>query len=264
MPPKKTKKKDKIYIFDTTLRDGDQCPGAAMNAGQLAVRLGLSGWPAVAEEMIIERDIRLNDGIGCRYHVQHVLSAGSIGIIRQARQAGAPVTAEVSPHHLLLTEDACAGYNTMAKMNPPLRSADDIEALKTAVADGTVTVLATDHAPHHHDEKSVEFSCAPFGVVGLETAVSLCLDRLVHGGVIDLRRMIELFTTGPCDILRLDKGRLRKGGDADITVLDTERLVTVNPQEFASKGLLRPLAGAELKGAPVMTIYDGRVVFDAR
>ena len=164
----------------------------------------------------------------------------------------------------MLTDEAVREYDTDAKMNPPLRSERDRAELVEALADGTVDAIATDHAPHNVDEKRVEFSRAPFGVVGLETAVSLCLDRLVHGGVIGLERMVELFTTGPARILGLDRGRLVEGADAEVTVIDLERRVRVEPRTFESKSRNTPFAGWELRGAPVMTIVGGRVAHDAR
>jgi dihydroorotase len=173
-------------------------------------------------------------------------------------------TCEVTPHHLVLTDAAVADYDTNAKMNPPLRDETDRKALLKAIADGTVDAIATDHAPHHVDEKGVEFSRAPFGIVGLETAVSICLDRLVHGGVIPLSRLVELMSVGPARILRLQRGTLRPGSDADVTVLDLDRRIVVDPSKFLSKSRNTPFAGWRLRGAAVMTLVGGRVVHDAR
>jgi dihydroorotase len=170
----------------------------------------------------------------------------------------------VTPHHLVLEQSAVAGYDTNAKMNPPLRTEPDRAALVEALADGTVDAIATDHAPHHADEKCVEFSLAPFGVVGLETAVSLALDRLVHEGRLPLTRLVELFTTGPARVLRLDKGTLAVGVDADLTVLDVDREFKVDPEAFRSKSANTPFGGWTLRGGPVMTIVGGRIVHDAR
>jgi len=184
--------------------------------------------------------------------------------VREGKKRGIHVTCEVTPHHFLLTHEAVVGYDTDAKMNPPLRTEQDRDRLLQALVDGTVDAIATDHAPHHADEKCVEFSMAPFGVVGLETAVSLCLDRLVHAKVLPLSRMVALFTTGPAGVLRLDKGTLAPGKDADVTVLDLERTVTVEPKEFKSKSHNTPFKGLKLKGAPILTVVGGKVIHDAR
>jgi dihydroorotase len=198
--------------------------GAAMHAGEIATRLGLTGWPRVAEELIIDRDIRLARAAGCRYHVQHISSGDSVDLVRRARAAGQLVTAEASPHHLLLTHEACEGYNTAAKMNPPLREAADVRALREAVADGTITVLATDHAPHTSDEKALPFEEAPFGIIGLQTALPLYAEALVESGAIGWPRLIALLTLEPARLCNLDRGglgQLRVGGPADLTSRNT-------------------------------------------
>ncbi len=255
-------------IFDAPIIDHCEDPslvnGGVVNEGEISTSLGLRGWPAVAEEVMVQRDIFLADYTGGSVHLAHLSAARSVDLVRRAKRGKASVTCEVTPHHLVLTELAASGYDTNAKMNPPLRSEADRKGLLKAVADGTVDAIATDHAPHHVDEKSIEFSRAPFGIVGLETAVSLCLDRLVHAGVIGLARMVELFTTGPARILRLDRGTLAPGADADVTVLDTNRRVTVDPAKFLSKSCNTPFAGWSLHGAPVMTLVGGRIVHDAR
>jgi dihydroorotase len=235
---------------------------AAMNAGPLAVRLGLAGWPAVAEEVIIERDVRLNTGIGCRYHVQHASTAGSTEIVRRARRAGAPVTAEVSPPHLPLTEEACAGYNTLAKMNPPLRTAADVKALKEAVADGTITVLATDHAPHPMDTKRTDFASASFGVVGIDCALPLYARALIEGGVLDWPQMIAMMTDQPARVVGLDRlglGRLAAGGPADITVIDPLVQWTVDVRDFGSAGRNCPFDGWPVQSRAVAVVVEGRL-----
>src|SRR5207249_4984157 len=189
--------------------------GGVMNEGVTALRLGLHGIPAAAEEVMLARDIALVELTGGRLHVAHVSTAGSVALLRDAKARGLAVTAEVTPHHLFLTEEAVAGYGTNAKMAPPLRNARDIEALRAALADGTIDALATDHAPHHHDEKEVEFEQAANGVVGLETALPLAL-RLVADGVLDLPALVARMTVGPARILGLRYGvsrpRLRRGG----------------------------------------------------
>lgn len=254
-------------IFDVPIIDHCEEPalvdGGVMNEGALSTALGLRGWPNAGEDLCVQRDILLAQDTGGHFHVAHMSTRRAAEFVRRGKEQGVRVTAEVTPHHLILTEAAVAAYDTDAKMNPPLRAEADRAALLAALVDGTIDVIATDHAPHHPDEKRVEFSQAPFGIVGLETAVSLCLDRLVRPGSLSLRRMIELFTTGPADVLRLDKGRLGVGVVADLTVLDLDREVTVDPKRFASKARNTPFAGWKLRGAPRMTIVEGQIVFDA-
>lgn len=240
--------------------------GASMHAGEISVRLGLTGWPRAAEEIIIERDIRLNRGIGCHYHVQHISSGESVEIVRRARAAGQPVTAEASPHHLTLTHEACDGYNTAAKMNPPLREKKDVEALRAGVADGTITVLATDHAPHSQDEKALPFEEAPFGIVGLETALPLYVEALVHTGLIDWPRLIAMMTIEPARLCGLDKkglGQLKVGGPADVTIIDPAAEWTIRASEFASRSKNTPFDGRRVKGRAVATIVGGQVKYEA-
>lgn len=240
--------------------------GASMHAGPIAVRLGLTGWPRAAEEVIIERDLRLNRGVGCRYHVQHISSAGSVELVRRARRAGEPVTAEASPHHLLLTHDVCEGYNTLGKVNPPLREAHDVRALVEGVADGTITVLGTDHAPHSSDEKALPFEEAPFGFVGLETALGLYAEALVHSGAIPWKRLIALMTLEParlCGLESLGLGQLAVGGPADVTLIDPELPWTITRQTFVGRSRNSPFIGRAVRGGPVMTIARGMVTWDA-
>jgi len=236
--------------------------GSVMNSGALATRLGLTGWPAVAEDLIIERDVRLNRTIGCRYHVQHLSTAGAAEIVRRARADGQPVTAEASPHHLLLTEDACAGYDTRAKMNPPLRTQKDVDALRAAVADGTITVLATDHAPHTDDEKSQPFDTAPFGIIGLETALALYAEALVHSKLIAWPRMIELMTINPARLCNLDQrglGALKVDGPADITLIDPDARWTIAAKDLKGKCRNTPFLGRQVRVRAVMTMVNGRI-----
>ena len=236
--------------------------GSVMNSGALATRLGLTGWPAVAEDLIIERDVRLNRTIGCRYHVQHLSTAGAAEIVRRARADGQPVSAEASPHHLLLTEEACAGYDTRAKMNPPLRSQKDVDALRAAVADGTITILATDHAPHTDDEKSQPFDSAPFGIIGLETALALYAEALIHTKLIDWPRMIELLTINPARLCNLDQrglGSLQVNGPADITLIDPDARWTISTNDLKGKCRNTPFLGRAVRGRAVMTMVHGRI-----
>jgi dihydroorotase len=234
--------------------------GAAMNAGPLQARLGLGAWPAVAEELMLERDVTLNRAIGARYHAQHLSCAGSAEIIRGARAAGQPVSGEASPHHLLLTDDACDGYNTTAKMNPPLRTAADVQALRAAVADGTIDVLATDHAPHSDAEKARDFANAPFGIIGLEHALPLYREALVDSGAIGWPRLVELLTLQPARLLGLDAmgiGTLRVGAPGDVTVIDPDAAWTVDPAHGASRSRNTPFAGRRLRGRAVAVFVDG-------
>lgn len=253
-------------------QDSSLTVGASMHAGDVSIRLGLTGWPRVAEEIIIERDVRLNASIGCAYHVQHLSSAGSVEIVRAARAAGQPVTAEASPHHLLLTHEAVGGpdgfgYDTSAKMNPPLRELADIVAIKEGIADGTITVLATDHAPHSVEEKARPFEEAPFGIIGLETALALYAEALIKPGVIDWPRMIAMMTIEParlCGLNRLGLGTLAVGGPADVTVIDPEMEWTVRLEDLEGKSRNTPFLGRRLKSRSVATIAGGHVRHERR
>lgn len=236
--------------------------GGVMNAGPLATRLGLGGWPAVAEEVVIERDVRLNRDIGCRYHVQHISSGGSAEIIRRARQAGQPVSGEVSPHHLLLTEDACDGYDTMAKMNPPLRTQRDIGQLKEAVADGTITVLATDHAPHLPETKATDFAAASFGIVGLDCALPLYAKALIEDGVLDWPRMLAMMTINPARLAGLDRrgiGRLAVNSPADVAIIDPDLGWTIDTPDFRTAGRNCPFQGWNVRGRAVAVFVNGQM-----
>ncbi|MEQ8770529.1 MAG: dihydroorotase [Phycisphaerales bacterium] len=236
--------------------------GAAMHAGSVAAALGLGGWPREAEELIVERDIRLNRAVGCRYHVQHVSSGGTVEILRRARAEGQPVSGEASPHHLHLTHEACDGYNTLAKMNPPLREHADVDALRAGVADGTITVLATDHAPHAAEEKSAAFADAPFGIIGLETALALYAEALVHAGAVDWPRLIELMTVEPAKLCGLDAkglGSLTVGGPADVAVIDPDLSWTFTEAECAGKSANSPFLGRSLRGRAIATVAGGVV-----
>ncbi|HNZ96067.1 MAG TPA: dihydroorotase [Thermoanaerobaculia bacterium] len=230
-----------------------------MHEGEWSTRLGLPGIPGLAEEVMVARDLLLLAETGGRYHVMHLSTARCLELVREGKRRGLGVTCEVTPHHLLLTDQAVAEttFSTNVKMNPPLRSEADRQALLAGLADGTVDALASDHAPHHADEKDVEFSAAPFGIVGLETMVSLALDRLVRPGVIGLGRFVELLTAGPARILGLETGTLAPGRPGDLTLLALDREVTVDPPAFRSKGRNTPFAGWKLRGAPVGTILGG-------
>ena len=223
--------------------------------------LGLRGLPAAAEEMIAARDVVLSGCTGAPVHLAHLSTRGAVRVVRDGKSRGVSVTCEVTPHHLTLTDDRLVGYDTNYKMNPPLREAADIEGLLDGVRDGTVDCIATDHAPHHYDEKDVEFDGAPFGVIGLETAVSVCLDRLVHAGHIPLVRLVELLSVNPASILRVPGGTLGVGVPADITVLAPDLAVTVDPAAFRSLARNTPFDGWVLRGGVAATLVGGRVVY---
>ncbi|MDP3937986.1 MAG: dihydroorotase [Deltaproteobacteria bacterium] len=232
-----------------------------MNEGLVSTRLGLTGVPTQAEEIMVARDILLAEMTGVRLHIAHISTAGSIRMLRDARDRGVDVTAEATPHHLTLTEEAVTGYRPDAKMAPPLRSEADVRALREAVADGTVEVIATDHAPHSPVEKEVEFDEAPNGIIGLETALPLVL-KLVREGALGLERALHALTAAPALILRLDKGHLAEGADADITIIDPDLEFEFDPTRFYSKSRNTPFGGWKLRGRAVRTIVGGRTVFD--
>jgi dihydroorotase len=244
------------HCEDPTLK-GD---GVA-HEGYHASRLGLRGIPGEAEEIWVERDITLAGLTGGRFHVAHLSTAGSLRAVRAGKARGIAVTCEVTPHHFILTDEELEGYDTNVKMNPPLREARDRDEMIRGIVDGSVDVLATDHAPHHQDEKGVEFDRAPFGIVGLETAVSLSFDRLVHPGLISLRRFVELWSVNPARVLGVRGGSLGEGQPADISILAPGLSVTIDPAKFVSRGRNTPFGGWTLKGGVAATIVGGRVVY---
>ena len=246
-------------------QDHQLSEGGVMNEGPTATRLGLLPWPREAEEMIVERDVRLNKSIQARYHAQHLSSGGSAAILRRARAEGIRCSGEASPHHLLLTDEACDGYDTQAKMNPPLRTRRDIAELKAAIADGTIDVLATDHAPHTAAEKARDFASAPFGIIGLDCALPLYAKALVEDGVIGWPRMIELMTRTPAELCGLDAiglGSLKVGAPGDVTVIDPAMEWTIDVERFASKSRNCPFHGWKVRGRAVMTVVSGKVGFE--
>jgi len=255
--------------FDLTVIDHCEEPtlahGAAMNEGTVSTLLGLRGAPAAGEAIMVERDVLLAELTGGKVHIAHASAAASVDAVRRGKARGVRVTAEATPHHLLLVDAAVkdSGYDTSTKMNPPLRAEADRQALIEGLRDGTIDCIATDHAPHTVDDKKVEYDQAAFGVVGLETAVSLCLDRLVGAGILELAQLVSLLSTRPARVLGLPGGTLAPGSPADVTVLDLDRRVKVDPARFQSKGRNTPFAGWTLKGGPVLTVVDGRVVFSA-
>jgi len=232
--------------------------GGSMNEGLLSHTLGLRGIPRAAEETMVFRDAALAELTGGRLHIAHVSTKGSVEIIREAKARGVRITAETCPHYFSITEDAAEGYNTNAKVNPPLRTRADIEAIKEGLKDGTIDAIATDHAPHHRNEKMREFDQAPPGISGLETSLSLSLS-LVEAGVLTMEGLVEKMALNPSRILGLDSGTLKAGGRADITIIDLKRNFNVDSQLFVSKGKNTPFDGWLLKGAPVVTIFGGKV-----
>jgi dihydroorotase len=238
--------------------DATLSEGGVMNEGLMSLTLGLKGIPAEAEQIMIFRDILLAELTGGKLHIAHVSTEGSVKLIRNAKRRGVNVTAETCPHYFTLTEDAVKDYDTNAKMNPPLRTERDIEAIKEGLRDGTIDVIATDHAPHHRDEKMKEFDLAPFGISGLETALGLSL-RLVGEGTLTMDQLIEKMAHNPARVLNIDKGTLKVGSGADIVVLDRNKEFKVEPERFISKGKNTPFKGWVLKGMSVVTICKGKV-----
>jgi len=236
--------------------------GGAMNSGAVAVRLGLPGIAASGEEIMLRRDLELVKRTGARYHAMHISSAGSVEIIRQAKAQGLPVTAEATPHHLLLTDASCMGYDPNFKMNPPLRSAGDVEALRLGVADGTIDCLATDHAPHAKEEKEMEFALAPFGIISMDCALALYAKALVHRGLMDWPDMLARLTVNPAKIIAPTLGLLQEASPADITIIDPKKRWTVNVNKFASKARNCPYHGWRLKSRVTTTIVGGEVKFE--
>jgi dihydroorotase len=237
--------------------------GGVMHEGYYSTLLGMAGIPAASEETLVARDVILAALTKSHVHIAHASTAGAIDAVRRARAAGVHVTCEVTPHHIALGDDAVQSFSTNLKMNPPLRSPEHREAIVEGIADGTVDAIATDHAPHHFDEKNVEFDLAPFGVIGLETAFAVCYGRLVLEKVIKLERLIDLFSCGPARIFNLPGGTLRAGSLGDVTLLDLKARYQVT-NTFRSKASNSPFIGATLIGRPVATVVGGVVKFDLR
>ncbi len=237
--------------------------GGAMNEGIVSARLGLKGIPAEAEEIYVIRDMLLARRTGGHIHLCHLSTKGSVELVRWGKERGINVTTEVCSHHISLTEDAVEGYNTNAKMNPPLRTAADVAALQEGLADGTIDLLVTDHAPHHYDEKEREFADAPNGIVGLETALGINCTYLLHRGILSMSQMIDAMSCKPARVFHLPGGTLSRGALADVTVFDPMHQWTVDAARFKSKGRNTPYGGHTLTGAARITIVDGRVVYRA-
>lgn len=235
--------------------------GGCMNEGFVSTQLGLQGVPAAAEDVMVARNLALAELTGARLHLAHLSTAGSVRMVREAKARGIKVTAEACPHHFMLTEEAVCGYNTHAKMNPPLRTGADVQAIKEGLRDGTIDVIATDHAPHAAQEKQQEFAAAPNGIVGLETAWPLTL-TLVEEGVLSLEAAIAKLTTAPAKAFSLKKGTLAPGTDADVTISDLREGWEVDPARFRSKSRNTPFAGWKVKGRVTTTIVGGRIVHE--
>jgi dihydroorotase len=233
--------------------------GGVMNEGLVSLLLGLPGMPAAAEDVMIGRDIALTEATGGRLHVMHVSTAGGVALIRDAKRRGARVTAEACPHHFTLTDESLRGFDSNYKMSPPLRTAADVEAIIEGLVDGTIDCIATDHAPHAREKKMLELDRAPFGILGLETAVGLSVTRLVATGRIGWPRLIEAMSTLPARILGINRGTLRPGAVADITLIDPERSWQVDVGSFQSKSVNSPFHGWTLRGRAVATIVGGRI-----
>lgn len=234
-----------------------------MHEGVTSMQLGLRGSPPMAEEIIVEREIALSSWTGHPVHIAHVSTAGSVRIIREAKERGCLVTAETAPHYFTLSEEAVAGFDTNTKVNPPLRSQKDVAAIREGLRDGTLDAIASDHAPHSTLEKDVEYDNAAFGIIGLETSLPLTLG-LVHAGVLTLAQALARYTINPARILHIPQGRLGPGADADITIIDPELEFTVDKNSFRSKSRNCPFHGRRLRGRAVYTIVSGAVVFSLR
>lgn len=252
-------------MFDMPILDHCEDPSlkgdGVAHEGFEASRLGLKGIPGQAEELWVERDVTLAGMTRGRVHICHLSTRGSLRAVRSGKDRGIAVTCEVAPHHFTLTDEALEGYDTNVKMNPPLRERADRDELLRGLADGSVDVIATDHAPHHRDEKHVEFDRAPFGITGLETAISLSLDRLVHSGLLGLSRLVELMAVNPARILRVSGGTLSAGVPADVTILLPDLSVVVNRKTMRSKSENTPFDGWTLRGGVLATLVDGRLMF---
>lgn len=236
--------------------------GGAMHEGLVSTRLGLKGIPAAAEEIMVARDIILAELTGGHVHLCHMSTRGSVELIRRGKEKGIRVTAEATPHHFSLTHARCEGYDTNAKMNPPLREPEDVEAIRQGLRDGTIDVVASDHAPHHYDAKEREFDHAPNGIIGLETALGVAVRDLVETGVLTLPALIERMSTRAARIFNLPGGTLAVGAPADVVVFDPKERWIVEPDKFCSKSRNTPYAGVELVGRTHQTVVRGRVAFD--
>lgn len=243
-------------------QDAAMTRGAVMNDGYWSLKLGLKGWPGAAEDLIIARNIILAEYLDAHIHMQHVSTAGGVDLIRRAKRRGVKVTGEATPHHMYFTDADCAGYDTNFKMNPPLRSAVDRDAVIEGVLDGTLDAIATDHAPHTEDEKDREFDYAPFGIIGLETALPACLEVLYHSGRCSLSHVIALMTYKAAAIVGLPRGTLSVGAAGDVVIFDPYEKRLIDPEHFQSKSTNCPWNGLEMRGAVKRTLVSGHTVWD--
>ena len=253
--------RDSGLLVISHCEDADIACDYAVNEGDVSRKLGIPGRPAAAEELMVARDAILAAETGARVHIAHVSAAGSVDIIRRAKQVGAGITAETCPQYFTLTDDEILRQGAMARVNPPLRSRRDVEAIIAALADGTIDCIATDHAPHSPEEKSRPLTEAPSGMTGLETSLALSLTGLYHTGIVSMDRLVSLMSANPARILGLEAGKLREGSAADIVIFDTDEEWTVDPEHFRSKARNSPFAGMKLRGKVMYTISRGRVVY---
>lgn len=244
--------------------DADMVRNYAVNEGRVSRALGLPGRPAIAEELMVMRDAMLSEETGAAVHICHISTAGSVDIVRQFKKKGVHITCETCPQYFSLTEDEVLTQGTMARVNPPLRTRQDVEAIIAGLKDGTIDAIATDHAPHSAQEKAKPLAEAPSGMVGLETSLGATLTALYHTGEMDLSDILKKMTFNPACILGIPKGRLSLGGEADFTIFDPNETWTVDPEQFASKGRNTPFAGRELKGKVKYTIVGGKIVYEDR
>lgn len=256
------------YAKDFNLPVVDHCEdkslssGGVMHEGKISLLLGLKGMPALAEDLDAVRDIYLAKETGAHIHIAHISTKGAIEIVRRAKNEGINVTCEVTPHHFTLTDKAVEGYDTNTKMSPPLRSEEHLEAILEGLKDGTIDAIATDHAPHHADEKALEYDRAPMGITGLETAIGLAFNELVHKGIIDLARLVELCSSNPAKIFNIpNRGTLKVGSVADVTILDPDLIWTYKNSDSKSKSKNSPFDNWQFTGAAVATIVGGKIVF---
>ncbi len=240
--------------------DTDLAEDGVMNEGYTSTIMGLKGIPAAAEETMVARELILSEYLKIPIHIAHVSTALSVEMIRNAKKRGVKVTCETCPHYFSLTEEACTGYNTNAKVNPPLRTADDLNAVIAGIADDTIDIIATDHAPHHADEKNVEFSLASNGIIGFETALPLAVTNLLKPGVVSMSKLVEKMCLNPSKLLGINKGTLEPGSSADITIVDTDELFTVDTSKFVSKAKNSPFGEFKLYGLVWGTIVNGKAV----
>jgi dihydroorotase len=243
-------------------QDASMTQGSVMNEGYWSLRLGLKGWPSAAEDLVIARNVELSRVTGAHIHMQHVSTANGVDIIRRAKERGIRVSGEAMPHHMYFTDEDCKTYDTHFKMNPPLRTAADREAVIEGVLDGSLDIIATDHAPHSPDEKDAEFDYAPFGIIGMENALAASLEVLYHTGKCDLKFLLARLTHLPAEIVNLPKGTLSVGADADLVVFDPDAAWTVDPAKFQSKSRNCPWNGMTLRGLVKRTIVAGKTVWD--